>query len=56
MSQNCGKKADYFKKIVHKKGHADWFLDAEECKKHNICNHIRVPSFTVNIDVNMELD
>ena len=56
MAQNCGKKDDYFKKIVHKKGHADWFLDAEECKKHNICNHIRVPSFTVNIDVNMELD
>ena len=56
MSQNCGKKDDYFKKIVHKKGHADWFLDAEECKKHNICNHIRVPSFTVSIDVNMELD
>ena len=56
MAQNCGKKADYFKKIVHKKGHADWFLDAEECKKHNICNHIRVPAFTVSIDVNMELD
>lgn len=56
MAQNCGKKDDYFKKIVHKKGHADWFLDAEECKKHNICNHIRVPAFTVSIDVNMELD
>ena len=56
MSQNCGKRSDYFKKIVHKKGHADWFMDAEECKKHNICNHIRVPSFTVNIDVNMELE
>ena len=56
MARNCGKKDDYFKKIVHKKGHADWFLDAEECKKHNICNHIRVPSFTVSIDVNMELD
>ena len=36
MAQNCGKKDDYFKKIVHKKGHADWFLDAEECKKHSI--------------------
>jgi ATP-dependent protease ClpP protease subunit len=56
MSQNCGKRSDYFKKLVHKKGHADWFMDSEECKKHNICNHIRVPSFTVNIDVNMELD
>ena len=43
MAQNCGKKDDYFKKIVHKKGHADWFLDAEECKKHKICNHVRIP-------------
>lgn len=56
MSQNCGKKDDYFKKIVHKKGHADWFIDADECKKHNICNHIRVPSFDVSIDVTMELE
>jgi len=56
MSQNCGKKDDYFKKIVHKKGHADWFIDADECKKHNICNHIRVPSFDVSINVTMELE
>jgi len=56
MSQNCGKKDDYFKKIVHKKGHADWFIDADECKKHNICNHIRIPSFDVSIDVTMELE
>ena len=56
MSQNCGKKDDYFKKIVHKKGHADWFIDADECKKHNICNHIRTPSFDVSIDVTMELE
>ena len=56
MSQNCGKKDDYFKKIVHKKGHADGFIDADECKKHNICNHIRIPSFDVSIDVTMELE
>ena len=56
MAKNCGHHEEYFLDIVHEKGHADWFLDAEECKKHNICNHIRVPSFTVSIDVNMELD
>ena len=28
MARNCGKKDDYFLKLVHKKGHADWFLDA----------------------------
>ena len=33
MAQNCGKADDYFMKIVDKKKHADWFLDAEEAKK-----------------------
>jgi len=56
MAQNCGKKDDHFKKIVHKKGHADWFLDADECKKNNVCNHIRIPAFNVSIDVTMELE
>ncbi len=56
MARNCGKRDDYFKKIVHKKGHADWFLPAEECKKHNICNHIRVPDMKIKIDVDISLE
>lgn len=56
MSQNCGKKDDYFKKIVHKKGHADWFLDSDECRKHNVCNHVRIPTLRVAIEMKVELD
>ena len=56
MSQNCGKKDDYYKKIVHKKGHADWFLDAAECKKHNLCNHIRVPKLVTKVSVDISLE
>ena len=56
MSQNCGKKDDYFKKIVHKKGHADWFLDSDECKKHNICNHVRVPTLTIRVTSDVSLE
>ncbi len=56
MSQNCGKKDDYFKKIVHKKGHADWFLDSGECKKHNVCNHIRVPELSIRITSEITLE
>jgi ATP-dependent Clp protease protease subunit len=56
MSQNCGKKDDYFKKIVHKRGHADWFLDASDCKKHDLCNHIRVPSLDLKVSVNLSLE
>jgi ATP-dependent Clp protease protease subunit len=56
MSQNCGKKDDYFKKIVHKKGHADWYLDSSECKKHNLCNHIRVPDLKTEVKVEFSLE
>jgi len=56
MSQNCGKKDDYFKKIVHRKGHADWFLDSDESKKHGVCNHIRIPTLRVSIEVKVEVE
>jgi ATP-dependent Clp protease protease subunit len=56
MARNCGKKDDYFLKLVHKKGHADWFLDAAEAKKHNLANQLRVPKINVNIDVDIDLE
>ena len=56
MARNCGKKDDYFMKIVDKKKHADWFLDAEEAKKHGMANQLRVPSLTVTVDVDIELE
>ena len=54
MAQNCGKKDDYFLRIVDKKKHADWFLDATEAKKHGLANHVRVPK--LNISVNVDID
>jgi len=56
MAQNCGKKDDYFLKIVDKKKHADWFLDAAEAKKHGMANHLRVPTLRIAVDVSIELD
>ena len=56
MARNCGKKEDYFLKLVHKRGHADWFLDAEEAKKHGLANHLRVPKFNIEIDVNIDFE
>ena len=56
MARNCGKKDDYFMKIVDKKKHADWFLDAEEAKKHGMANQLRIPRLTINVDVEIELD
>ena len=54
MARNCGKKDDYFLKLVDKKKHADWFLDAQETKKHKLANQLRVPS--LNVEVSVEID
>ena len=54
MARNCGKKDDYFLKLVDKKKHADWFIDSDEAKQHNLANHVRLPKF--NIAVNVDID
>jgi ATP-dependent Clp protease protease subunit len=53
MADNCGKESAYFSKLVHEKGHADWFLDAEECKKHAMINHIRIPKLQINFEADV---
>lgn len=54
MSTNIGKPEDYFLKLIHEKGHADYFLDANECKNHNLANYLRIPSFKVSISTAVE--
>jgi ATP-dependent Clp protease protease subunit len=56
MAENCGHQEDYFLDIIHEKGHADWFLDVEEARKHNLANHARVPTLkiTANVKFNFE--
>ena len=56
MAQNCGKADNYFTKLVDKKKHADWFIDANEAKKHNLANHLRVPKLSISVDVNIEVE
>lgn len=55
MAQNCGHEDEYFMEIVDKKKHADWFLDIEEAKKHNLANHARVPTLHIDVSVKMRL-
>jgi len=56
MARNCGKKDDYFLKLVHKKGHADWFLDATESKKHGLANQLRIPKLSIKIEVDIDFE
>ena len=51
MAENCGHHKDYFLDIVHQKGHADWFLESDEAKKHNLANHLRVPQLKIETRV-----
>ena len=54
MAENCGHNKDYFLDMIHEKGHADWFLDADEAKKHNLANHLHVPEMTIETKVNFK--
>ena len=56
MARNCGKPDDYFLKLIHDKGHADWFLEAEEAKDHNIVQQLRIPQLTGKVSVDIELE
>ena len=56
MARNCGKPDDYFLKLIHDKGHADWFLEAEEAKEHNIIQQLRIPQLKGKVSVDIELE
>ena len=56
MARNCGKADNYFLDLIHDKGHADWFLEAEEAKEHNIVQQLRVPSLRGKVTVAIDLD
>lgn len=56
LAENCNKKPNYFLDLIHSKSHAEWYLNAQEAKKHNIVNHIRIPHFKINVSVDITLE
>ena len=54
MATNCGHPEDYFLEIVHQRGHADWYLDLEETKRHRIANHGHVPELTISTKIEFD--
>jgi ATP-dependent Clp protease protease subunit len=56
MARNCGKPDDFFLKEIHKRGHADWFLEVDECKEIGLVNHARVPKINVKVDVSIDFE
>jgi len=55
MAQNCGHDENYFLDIVHEKGHADWFLDAKECKRHKLASKLKIPEMKIGVKVEFEV-
>lgn len=55
MAKNCGQDEKYFLDIVHQKGHADWYLNVKDAKKHKLCTHVGIPELTMKISVQYDL-
>ena len=55
MAKNCDHPDDYFLDLVHERGHADWFLDGKEAKKHGLACHLRLPTLEIDIDVKIKM-
>jgi ATP-dependent Clp protease protease subunit len=51
LATHCQKSKEYLLNLLHDKAHADWYLDAKAAKKYGVCDHIKVPSFEMNINV-----
>jgi len=54
MATNCGHHEEYFLDIVHEKGHADWFLDAKDARRHKLANKLKLPEMKIGVKVEFE--
>jgi ATP-dependent Clp protease protease subunit len=53
MAKHIGKTPDYILDLIKAHNHVDWYLTAKEAKRHNIANHLRIPTFEIEIAVNV---
>jgi ATP-dependent Clp protease protease subunit len=56
MAKHLGKNSEYFLDLLAQHKHVDIFMTAKEAKKHNITNHLRVPTFDISIKLEMNLN
>jgi ATP-dependent Clp protease protease subunit len=56
MAKNCGHHEDYFLDIIHEKGHADWFLEANDCLKHNLANKLHIPELKIEVQIKFKFE
>lgn len=51
VSKHLGHDSNYISDLIRKNRHADWYLNAKDAKKHNIANHLKIPSFEVEVNL-----
>ena len=55
VAKHLGHPDNYFTDLIkHKHSHVDWYLTARDAMKHNIANHLKVPSFEVKISLDIK--
>lgn len=55
MAKRCGQEKDYFLNLIKEHGNMDIFMTPEVAMKHKIIDHIKVPKFKVNVNINLSL-
>jgi ATP-dependent Clp endopeptidase proteolytic subunit ClpP len=55
LDKNCNKPNGYFQELIHTKyKNSDWFLNPEECVKHNLASVIGIPTLKLSVKMNTE--
>lgn len=55
VDANCNQPSGFFMKKLKEKDRADWYLTAKKAKKMNLINHLRVPTFVIDVEVKMKI-
>jgi len=56
MAENCGHHKEYFLDIIHQRGHADWFLEVDAARKHNLVNHAHIPTLEISAKIEFKFE
>jgi ATP-dependent Clp protease protease subunit len=56
LSLFAGKNKGFFKKEIHRNGHADWFINAKEAVTLGLVDHIGEPKITLELALNVKIN
>lgn len=56
LARHCGKPAEYFLELMHRKKNADLYLTPEKAKRHGLVDHVRVPELKVVVTVDVQFE